>query len=349
MEDGRRKYKGSFATQALAQDHLDRIRLGLPSDEPEKPKGPTPTLSTLKTGWLASRVVDGIRSVDDDRNRWTKHVEPLLGGVAIDAVNDELIRSLIARMVASRPPLDPATQERVLYTLSAFYRWLIQTEQYQSNPVQAYFARLSRHQRKQLRTKHNPETDTQFLKDRDDRGRVFDKLKGTVKIAYGLTAFCGLRPGEAIALRWPDVDLDAAKLTVRAQVRHGKRGIPKSGKPRPVEIIPDFLDVLKTWKKQAKGDLVCPPTKNRKKTAHLGPKLVTKEVHKALLACGLPIMKWVEAGRHSYGAAWAFDGLDMVRLQKQLGHASIETTMHYAHLAEGMKAQLAINNVKLAR
>ncbi len=41
-------------------------------------------------------------------------------------------------------------------------------------------------------------------------------------IAFVLMLGCGLRVGETLALRWSDVDLDSAALSVRRQVRRQK-------------------------------------------------------------------------------------------------------------------------------
>ena len=52
------------------------------------------------------------------------------------------------------------------------------------------------------------------------------------------SALIGFRPGEALALRWEDIDLGARTITVERQVRHGREGIPKSGEGRKVDIVP---------------------------------------------------------------------------------------------------------------
>jgi integrase len=82
-------------------------------------------------------------------------------------------------------------------------------------------------------------------------------------IAWQLLASTGMRRGEALALRWGDVDLDAGRLSVRRSATvvevkgEGERiivGPPKSGKPRTVDLDPDTAAGLRTHK-AAQGTL----------------------------------------------------------------------------------------------
>lgn len=60
--------------------------------------------------------------------------------------------------------------------------------------------------------------------------------------------FCGLRPGETMALQWRDIDFDKAVVHVRAAKESGSKRIkePKTAAGvRDVPIRPDFLEELK--------------------------------------------------------------------------------------------------------
>ena len=67
----------------------------------------------------------------------------------------------------------------------------------------------------------------------------------------------GLRPGEALALQWPDVDLDAAKIHVqRTLTRRGTKDPwalvePKTNRARRVVVLSGFVvEALRSWKAQ---------------------------------------------------------------------------------------------------
>jgi len=49
---------------------------------------------------------------------------------------------------------------------------------------------------------------------------------------YLTAAFTGLRRGELLALRWPDVDLEGQAIRVRASYTGGQLTTPKSGQWR---------------------------------------------------------------------------------------------------------------------
>ena len=75
---------------------------------------------------------------------------------------------------------------------------------------------------------------------------------------WHLLAMTGMRRGEALALRWRDVDLDAATVSVRrsaGMVRNAGEGAEvhegdtKSGKPRVVDLDDDAAAVLRAHRK----------------------------------------------------------------------------------------------------
>jgi integrase len=76
--------------------------------------------------------------------------------------------------------------------------------------------------------------------------------------AWYVLAHTGMRRGEALALRWRDVDLDAGTLSVRrsaGMIRNAGEGAEvtegdtKSGKPRVVDADPSTVAVLRAHRK----------------------------------------------------------------------------------------------------
>jgi integrase len=73
-----------------------------------------------------------------------------------------------------------------------------------------------------------------------------------MRVAWSLLALTGMRRGEALALRWGDVDFDDATIAVRRAVTlvktKGERlvvGTPKSGKARVIDVDPQALATLR--------------------------------------------------------------------------------------------------------
>ena len=76
---------------------------------------------------------------------------------------------------------------------------------------------------------------------------------------WNTLAMTGMRRGEALALRWRDVDFDAATISIRrsaGMVRIAGEGADvvegdtKSGKPRVVDLDDGAAAVLRAWKRE---------------------------------------------------------------------------------------------------
>ena len=137
----------------------------------------------------------------------------------------------------------------------------------------------------------------------------------------------GLRLGELLALRWQDVDLVARKLMVRHSVWKGTLTTPKSGRFREIPLSAQLTAVLKSHR-HLRGEYVfCNED---------GSMLTRDQVKRTLpLACrraGLRRVQW-HALRHSFASQLAIAGVPMRTIKELMGHATLEMTMRYAHLA----------------
>lgn len=80
--------------------------------------------------------------------------------------------------------------------------------------------------------------------------------------AWHVLAYTGMRRGELLALRWRDIDLDAATITLRrsaglirvkAEGAKVEKGPAKTGKPCVIDLDPGTVGVLRAWKKDRGG------------------------------------------------------------------------------------------------
>jgi integrase len=91
---------------------------------------------------------------------------------------------------------------------------------------------------------------------------LFYRLAGTrLYASVTVAATTGLRRGELLALRWSDVDLDAATIMVRRALEETKDGLnfksPKTKKAqRMLDLLPFTVEVLRSHRvEQAKARL----------------------------------------------------------------------------------------------
>ncbi|HEX3695870.1 MAG TPA: site-specific integrase [Polyangia bacterium] len=367
VENSKRRYEGGFIRQADAEAVRASIAYQIQQGRPGIPEGDKAAAVLVREvveDWKAARRADGHRNAADDETRWDRHLAPWLESRRIDSVDPALLDSISAACRAGVPHSDatkarealsgPSCQ-RVLYLASAFYRWAVAQGHVVTNPVAAYLRGMTRKQKEALRPKARPE-DAAFLSSKADVVSVYrglaalPKWKAGIATAFALGALAGLRPGEAVGLRWSDVDLVGAKLVVRQQVRHGSASVPKSGKARTVPIMPGLLKVLKAARAaDPNGDLLATPIRSGGKRRYLAPSTVGHELATVLAGLKLPAMKLYDATRHTFGSLWVLAGLDIYQLSKILGHSSVVVTQRYAHLRDELApAVAAAADIKLA-
>ena len=366
LENGQREYHSGFASKDDAarflRERTAKIQLGIATEPAPVPR-PQKTFGQLVEDWLDNRKAEDRRTVADDRRRWSRHLAPVLGHRTPDSIDigflDDLITNLKNPPVGTKDPagepkaaISGATAQRVIHLLSAFYVWLEMHHGVTSNPVRG----LSRHRkiRDKLRSTHNPKK-VPFLKRKEDVAALFRALPEPVNVAYALSALAGLRPGEALALQWDDVDLDSNEIHIQRQVHHGVVGVPKSGKDRHVPVLPSLHAVLSAWQKKNKGQemvvpaLRYPGKKGRPRGRFLNGRTIRDALSDALKSCGLKSMTFYEAGRHTFASQWVLSGNSIYRLKEIMGHSSVQVTERYAHLTNQLTdAELARADVRLA-
>lgn len=143
----------------------------------------------------------------------------------------------------------------------------------------------------------------------------------------------GLRHGELLALRWEDVDLGTKKLHVRRTVWRGEEGSPKGGRARVVPLSSEALAALERLVPRERGP-------HAAGTGYVfsdeGRRLTAGETKWPLWSackagdvarCGWHVL------RHTFASHLVMRGVVLKAVQELLGHATIEMTMRYAHLA----------------
>lgn len=149
-------------------------------------------------------------------------------------------------------------------------------------------------------------------------------------IAIGLHA--GLRKGEIVNLRWEDIDMDEELIHIQAKKENKEKGIqefnPKSGKTRTIPLKTELKNILLQYKK-ATGYLIRPQKENKRDFARSN--YCIPITHKKI-ADETGIKFSPHLLRHTFASHAAIAGVSIYKLQKWLGHSTIEMTQIYAHL-----------------
>lgn len=161
--------------------------------------------------------------------------------------------------------------------------------------------------------------------------------------------YCGLRPGEACALLWKDVDLKNGFIDVnKAQKKDGSIGSPKSESGiRKIPLPGHFVNELKQFK-GSPFDLVCPQT-NGKAQTETTLKNMWRNVKRLMnieMGCKvfrnqlIPPLPLAEDFtmynlRHTYCTDLEKMGVPINIARQLMGHSSIEITSRiYTHASE---------------
>lgn len=153
-----------------------------------------------------------------------------------------------------------------------------------------------------------------------------------VMILCGLRA--GLRQGELLELRWDDIDLVKGALRVRRAIYDGVIDVPKGGRTREVPMGDDLRAALRELPSRFAAGLVWPGEGGR----NLAKGEAKWPLWRACKRAGLRRIGW-HVLRHTFASHLVMRSVPLKAVQELLGHATIEMTMRYAHLAPTVKRE----------
>ncbi len=199
------------------------------------------------------------------------------------------------------------------------------------------------------------QTERKFL-DEDDVHTILERAKGTSYYAlFYLALFTGMRRSELLALRWRDVDLVLAQISVNRSLHHLRDGRfiykqPKTAKARRlIALPPSAVIVLSDYREQQLGicyalgrelkddDLVFSQMDGRP----LSPDTVTANWIKLVRRAGYPGIRLHDA-MHSHASILLKQNVHPKIVQERLGHASIQITLDtYSHVTPGLQRAAA--------
>jgi len=146
-------------------------------------------------------------------------------------------------------------------------------------------------------------------------------------VIYLTAAFTGLRRGELLALRWPDIDFANAAIHVRRSLSDGAEGPPKSGRERTVPMMDEVAGALARLAQRDgfsddDGLVFC-----NQAGGHLSGRVVSRDFHAARGRAGLRHLRFHDL-RHTFGTH-AIRTADSREVMEWMGHQDLRTTLVY--------------------
>ena len=326
-QDGKRTFEaaGSFedAKRRLAEVQ-GRITRG------EVVGNASTTLSQVIQDWQAIRNVKP-RTAEAQDSHLRLYIRPRLGRMKVREVNRAAVLKWLSglkRQDGREGALSDGTKAAVLSTLSSILDLAVDDDLISVNPVRV----LGRKQ-KPRQAKYEGRVLADGEMERLIAG-VSQRRQWLVPIIR-LTALTGLRLGEVCGLRWGDVDFEQNTLTIARQLgKNLKFGSLKGGVPYAKPMLPAVRSLLAELKLAGKDTGPDDPVFVSRCGGHRLPADVQRAFVQARDAAGLAGFRFHDLRHTCVSLLMNAPGAKPTAVQHYVGHASLATTLRYAHWVE---------------
>jgi integrase len=349
-EERRRETKGGFATQKQCQAAMNKLLVAV-----EQHNYTTPTKASVKQ-YLTKEWLPAVKSTirPSTYNSYVQHVEchivPHIGAVKLQKLSGSQVNALYAKLAETgtkngKKGLSSMTIHHVHACLHKACKDAVRWGHISRNPLDAADPpRKKGDGSKEMRTWTKEQLKTFLGAVADDR---LSPLWHTI-------AMTGMRRGEAIGLRWSDVDLEGWRLAVRRALIPINREVvvsePKTAKGRRVIALdPGTVEVLKAQaarqlEEQTEFDEAWMETGlvfTAENGAALDPESVSRYWRQAIKKAMLPAIRLHDL-RHTHATLALQAGIHPKVVSERLGHATVSITLDtYSHAIPAMQEEAA--------
>jgi integrase len=168
-------------------------------------------------------------------------------------------------------------------------------------------------------------------------------------------AYAGLRPGEALGLRWGDVREQT--LLIQRAISLGEESDTKTRQHRTVRLLASLAADLRLWRmaagRPADSELVFPGKEGQPWTQAAYQSWRRRAFNRATKAAGLAHARPYDL-RHSFASLLLHEGRSVIYVARQLGHDARLTLTRYGHVIDELEdrprieAEAAIAEARLA-
>ena len=297
----------SDAVTMLAMRRLEKLERKLPTNL----KGSTVPFRVIVADALThSRAENGVRSTAELDLRF-KAILPSFGDRDAHTIRQqEIVEWLVAS--AERRKWSDATRNRYQAAFSLVFRVAIDNGKLQQNPA----ARIKR-RAEASRIRFLSPTEETLLRE------VMARRCAIYLPALDISLNTGMRASEQFSLEWGQVDLEQRRLTLTKT------------KSKRVRHLPLSSSALKAFTMLKEGS-----SRNHVFINKRGSKLRSHRdwFDGVVREAGLKGYTW-HANRHTFASRLVMAGVDLRTVADFLGHATIQQTMVYAHLAPDHKLE----------
>lgn len=323
------------AKQAERNLLLDVEENGLPSNQSDGFQDPT--FEELASLWLENyKTTVKPSTFENVKSKVEKMTKEHFEGLKLKKITVAYCQRVVIELSKSY-----VLYNHYLSVINRIFKYAVLMDVLNSNP----FDKVIKPKSRQTQRKGNFLTKEEL--------KEFLKLAQTATLSYffplvHLMSYTGLRQGEAIALKWSDIDFENKKITVDKTAARIKEKqtlqTPKTkNSKRVISIDPTTLSILKSWKKDQikiyfrngkhfEGDDNFIFTNQRADWVHIHnfipyfKRFVTDHKLKTITPHGL---------RHTHASLLFSAGVEPKNISDRLGHSTVQITLDlYTHITE---------------
>ena len=323
------------AKQAERNLLLDVEENGLPSNQSDGFQDPT--FGELASLWLENyRTTVKPSTFENVRSKVEKMTEEHFKELKLKKITVAYCQKIVIELSKSY-----VLYNHYLSVINRIFKYAVLMDVINSNP----FDKVIKPKSRQTQRKGNFLTKEEL--------KEFLKLAQTATLSYffplvHLMSYTGLRQGEALALKWSDIDFENKKITVdKTAVRIKEKQTLQTPKTknskRVISIDPTTLLILKSWKKDQikiyfkngkhfEGDGNFIFTNERAEWVHIHnfiryfKRFIADHKLKPITPHGL---------RHTHASLLFSAGVEPKNISDRLGHSTVQITLDlYTHITE---------------
>lgn len=332
--DGKRRYWNKLITGTKKDAERALTAAQRAQDEGRLEDPSRMSLSAWLTEWLESKRQDLRERSFLSYELWIDlYLKPSLGKIPLADLKPRDVQKAITDLAAGKftqGPIGAVTLRNAMGRLRSALAAAVKLRLIPSNP--AIGAKLPRVSRRGPKRVLSPEEAAKFATVVQEH-----RLGAFFLLALGT----GLRPGEAMGLKWEDIDVAAGLLHVRRSLWNPRKGRnaeltpPKNASSvRSLPLSPDLLSLLRRHRaRQLEERIATGPAWqdhglvfSREDGRPLSDKTCLQVLARLLQRAGLDSLT-LHGLRHSAATLLILAGIDPAHVAAQLGHSSVKTTL----------------------
>jgi integrase len=283
------------------------------------------TLGEIVELWWKEYAIPTLQAATRDGYlaTWGCHIRPALGEVAIRELTPGRVDGF--RLQLESGGVGTATISKALAILSGICRFAVLRGFIDTNPVRE--VRKPRARRVRFVAPAPPLTVERVREVLLGKKRFFDAA------LVSTLAYAGLRPGEALALRWGDVQ--AKSLLIERATSKGELKATKNDRLRVVRLLEPLKADLAWWRRLSEwsgdGDYVFPNGRGGLFGEFDWDNWRDRIFKPAVKAAGMAIGRPYDL-RHSFASLLIHEGRSIVEVATQIGDSVTTTANTYTHV-----------------